>query len=76
MTPSRYILQGALFTVFNDGIRKGDDEFPLVFNNNFTSIKRRVRDNDVFMHTGNNVKVMYPLGMGGGCTAHFFSDEL
>ena len=54
--------QGALCKNLNDGIRKGDNDFLLVFNSNFISIMHRFCDNDVFLQTENDVMVLYPLG--------------
>ena len=54
---------GALCSVFNVGICKGNDGFLLVFYSNFTSIMHRLRDNDVFLQTGNDVMVIPPLGV-------------
>ena len=52
----------SLCTVPNDGFWKDNYGFPLVFNNNFTSIMHRFRDNDVFLQTGNDVMVISPIG--------------
>ena len=49
------LIWGALCTVLNDGIRKGNTGFLLVFNSNFISIMHCSRDNDVFLQTGNDV---------------------
>ena len=62
MTSSVCLRQGALCTVLNDRIWKGDYGFLLVFNSNFISIMRRFRDNDVFLKTGKNVMVISSLG--------------
>ena len=62
MTSSIYLRHGALCTVLNNGIWKGNNGFPLVFYSNSTSILSRFLDNDVFLPTGNNVIVISPLG--------------
>ena len=62
MTSSMYLRWGALCTILNDGIRKGENGFLLVFDSNLTSIMHCFRDNDVFLQTGNDVMVIPPLG--------------
>jgi len=39
-----------------------DNDFQCVFYSNFTSIKNRFRNNDVFLQTGNDAMVISPLG--------------
>jgi|JI9StandDraft_1071089.scaffolds.fasta_scaffold499125_1 hypothetical protein len=45
-----------------DGFWKGEYDFLLVFNGNFSSVTHSFRDNAVFLQTGSDVMVESPLG--------------
>ena len=54
--------QEALYAVSNDGFRKADYGFLVVFHRNCSSIIHRFRDNEVFLHTENDVINISLLG--------------
>ena len=59
---SIFPLGGAVYSYQRRNLKELYYGLQLVFNNNFTSITLRFRDNDVFLQTGNDVMVLYPLG--------------
>ena len=66
------VLKKAQYKVSNDGLWKDDSNILLVFNSNFIFVRHCLRDNEVFLQTGNDIINAAPLRV----LYMFFSDGL
>jgi len=66
MTSSSVLRQGTLHAIFHDGFCKSDHDFPIAFHSKLLSGMHGFQDNEILLHTGYDVIVIYPLGSVSG----------
>jgi len=62
ITSSSFLRKGALQAIFRDGLWKSNHDFLIVFYSTFLVTMHGFRVNEVLLHTGYDVMVIYPLG--------------